>query len=34
MDAVIWLASGVLTGWVAGRLMKGRGYGMTGNLTS
>ena len=32
MDAVIWLSSGVLTGWMASRLMKGRGYGMTGNL--
>src|SRR5262245_45744139 len=32
MDALIWLASGVLTGWLAGKLMKGRDYGVTGNL--
>lgn len=32
MEALIWLASGVLTGWLAGKLMKGRDYGVTGNL--
>ena len=32
MQALIWLASGVLTGWLAGKLMKGRDYGATGNL--
>ena len=32
MEALIWLGSGVLTGWFAGKLMKGRDYGVTGNL--
>ncbi len=32
MQALIWLATGVLTGWLAGKLMKGRDYGVTGNL--
>ena len=32
MEALLWLASGVLVGWLAGKLMKGRDYGMTGNL--
>jgi uncharacterized membrane protein/uncharacterized membrane protein YeaQ/YmgE (transglycosylase-associated protein family) len=32
MEALIWLASGVLAGWLAGKLMKGRDYGLTGNL--
>ncbi len=32
MQALIWLASGVLAGWLAGKLMKGRDYGVAGNL--
>lgn len=32
MVAIIWLASGLITGWLAGRLMKGRDYGWVGNL--
>ena len=32
MEALIWLASGVASGWLAGKLMKGRDYGLTGNL--
>lgn len=32
MEAVIWLASGLVSGWLAGRLMRGRDYGWVGNL--
>jgi len=32
MEALIWLGSGVVTGWLAGKLMKGRDYGLSGNL--
>ncbi len=32
MKALIWLASGALAGWLAGKLMKGRDYGLIGNM--
>src|SRR5262245_2715004 len=32
MEALIWLATGTLAGWAAGKLMKGRDYGVSGNL--
>lgn len=32
MEALIWLATGALSGWGAGKLMKGREYGVTGNI--
>ncbi len=32
MDALIWVASGIVVGWAAGLLMKGRDYGLGGNL--
>jgi uncharacterized membrane protein/uncharacterized membrane protein YeaQ/YmgE (transglycosylase-associated protein family) len=32
MQVLVYLASGVIAGWLAGRLMKGRDYGLTGNL--
>ena len=32
MQALIWLAVGTLSGWAAGKLMKGRDYGVSGNL--
>ena len=32
MQILVYLASGVVVGWLAGRLMKGRDYGLTGNL--
>ena len=32
MEALIWLAAGTLSGWAAGKLMKGRDYGVTGNI--
>src|SRR5262249_36144965 len=31
-EALIWLATGTLAGWAAGKLMKGRDYGVSGNL--
>jgi len=32
MEALIWIATGALAGWSAGRLMKGRDYGWMGNI--
>ena len=32
MEAWIWLVIGLMSGWLAGKLMKGRDYGFTGNL--
>jgi uncharacterized membrane protein/uncharacterized membrane protein YeaQ/YmgE (transglycosylase-associated protein family) len=32
MEALIWVATGALAGWSAGKLMKGRDYGWTGNI--
>ncbi len=32
MEALIWIAIGLSAGWLAGLLMKGRDYGVTGNL--
>ena len=32
MQAWIWLVTGLLSGWLAGKVMKGRDYGWTGNL--
>jgi len=32
MHVLIWVAVGVLAGWAAGLLMKGRDYGVAGNL--
>ena len=32
IDFVIWLLVGVVAGWLAGQVMKGRSYGMTGNI--
>jgi uncharacterized membrane protein/uncharacterized membrane protein YeaQ/YmgE (transglycosylase-associated protein family) len=32
MEALIWIATGALAGWSAGKLMKGRDYGWTGNI--
>src|SRR5438132_6136971 len=31
MEALIWVATGALAGWSAGKLMKGRDYGWVGN---
>ncbi|HET9326001.1 MAG TPA: DUF1003 domain-containing protein [Candidatus Eisenbacteria bacterium] len=32
METLIWIATGALAGWSAGKLMKGRDYGWTGNI--
>jgi uncharacterized membrane protein/uncharacterized membrane protein YeaQ/YmgE (transglycosylase-associated protein family) len=32
MEALIWVATGALAGWSAGKLMKGRDYGWVGNI--
>lgn len=32
MQTVIWILSGLLVGWSAGKLMKGRDYGVIGNI--
>jgi len=32
MEALIWIATGAAAGWTAGKLMKGRDYGWTGNV--
>jgi uncharacterized membrane protein/uncharacterized membrane protein YeaQ/YmgE (transglycosylase-associated protein family) len=32
MEALIWIATGMLSGWAAGKLMKGRDYGVSGNI--
>jgi len=32
MQEIIWVVTGALAGWSAGKLMKGRDYGFTGNI--
>jgi len=32
MDFVVFLLIGLLAGWIAGKIMKGRGFGLFGNL--
>src|SRR5439155_19969534 len=32
LAALIWVLTGALAGWLAGNLMKGRDYGLGGNL--
>lgn len=32
MQIIIWILSGVIAGWLAGLLIKGRGYGLLGDL--
>ena len=32
MEALIWVATGAVAGWSAGKLMKGRDYGWLGNI--
>ncbi|MDG2448122.1 MAG: GlsB/YeaQ/YmgE family stress response membrane protein [Saprospiraceae bacterium] len=29
---IIWLILGAISGWIAGQLMKGRGFGLVGNI--
>jgi len=32
MNIILWLVSGVVAGWLTGLIMKGRGYGLIGDL--
>src|SRR5437773_3782982 len=32
MQILIWILTGALAGWLAGKLMKGRDYGLAGNV--
>ncbi len=32
MDFILFLIIGAIAGWIAGRVMKGRGFGIIGNL--
>jgi len=32
MNVILFLAIGAVSGWIAGLIMKGRGFGITGNL--
>jgi len=32
MQFLIWIISGILAGWLAGLLVKGRGFGLIGDL--
>ena len=32
MNILIWIISGVVAGWIAGLLVRGRGFGLIGDL--
>ena len=32
MELILFLAIGVAAGWIAGQIMKGRGFGLVGNM--
>lgn len=32
MNFIIWILSGILAGWLTGKIMKGSGYGIIGDL--
>ncbi|WKZ69435.1 MAG: GlsB/YeaQ/YmgE family stress response membrane protein [Melioribacteraceae bacterium] len=32
MNFIIWILSGILAGWLTGKIMKGSGYGLLGDL--
>lgn len=32
MNFLIWIISGVVAGWLTGQIMRGRGYGLIGDL--
>jgi uncharacterized membrane protein YeaQ/YmgE (transglycosylase-associated protein family) len=32
MHILLWIISGIVAGWLTGLVMKGRGYGLLGNL--
>ncbi len=31
-DLILWLITGAIVGWLAGLIMKGRGFGLLGNI--
>ena len=32
MNFILWIISGILAGWLTGKIMKGSGYGIIGDL--
>jgi uncharacterized membrane protein YeaQ/YmgE (transglycosylase-associated protein family) len=32
MDIILWIVIGAVAGWIAGELMRGRGFGIIGNI--
>jgi len=32
MSALLWIISGIVAGWLTGLVMRGRGYGLVGDL--
>ena len=32
MNIIIWIISGIIAGWIAGLLVRGRGFGLIGDL--
>ena len=32
LSLVIWIVVGAIAGWIAGELMRGRGFGLLGNI--
>jgi uncharacterized membrane protein YeaQ/YmgE (transglycosylase-associated protein family) len=32
MNIVIWIIAGIVSGWIAGEVMQGHGYGLIGDL--
>lgn len=32
MNFILWIISGILAGWLTGKIMKGSGYGILGDL--
>ncbi len=32
MELILFLVIGAIAGWIAGKVMKGRGFGLAGNL--
>ena len=32
MQILIWIISGIIAGWLAGLVVRGRGFGLLGNL--
>ncbi len=32
MDIILWIVVGIIAGWAAGKIMKGRGFGLIGDL--